>query len=59
MHSYTVLVFFFLAYFILYNRLQFHVLKIKGPRDERIWGFWVTGIFRALARLNVTDLKEK
>ena len=24
MHSYTVLVFFFLAYFTLYNRLQFH-----------------------------------
>ena len=24
MHQYTVLVFFFLAYFILYNRLQFH-----------------------------------
>ena len=23
-HSYTVLVFFFLAYFTLYNRLQFH-----------------------------------
>ena len=24
MHSYTVLVFFFLTYFTLYNRLQFH-----------------------------------
>ena len=26
MHEYTVLVFFFLAYFTLYNRLQFHPL---------------------------------
>ena len=24
MHYYTILVFFFLAYFTLYNRLQFH-----------------------------------
>ena len=27
MCSYTVLVFFFLAYFTLYNRFQFHLLK--------------------------------
>ena len=35
MRSYTVLVFFFLAYFTLYNRLQFHpVLTIaSGPAD--------------------------
>ena len=39
---YTVLVFFFLAYFTLYNRLQFHLLDSVGEGKGRM--IWENGI---------------